>query len=287
MPNRVSQCASAFMVFKKYCICTLCPGEAIPYELRRELLNLVAKIGSWLSTVQCVPTEYILKRTYPSLHVGNLFKGGPESQERQTRMGLGSVTARNAAPMMMRSCNASWCRCRPASTLVNKRRSGCLTVPWTTVPSKRHYDGDSSGGVGAPRTTQLGSGRQWQQQVRSKKTTTTISLADLPQGPIRSLLPESSPSPSPVQEEQQQDEAAAPAYPTVVMQARRNMARFDNCVLLTRVGGFYELYFEHAEEYGPLLNLKVASKKTNAGPVPMVCLFVYYFSCIPEMANGR
>lgn len=53
------------------------------------------------------------------------------------------------------------------------------------------------------------------------------------------------------------------------MQARRNMARFDNCVLLTRVGGFYELYFEHAEEYGPLLNLKVASKKTNAGPVPM------------------
>lgn len=48
------------------------------------------------------------------------------------------------------------------------------------------------------------------------------------------------------------------------------MARFDNCVLLTRVGGFYELYFEHAEEYGPLLNLKVASKKTNAGPVPMV-----------------
>ena len=48
------------------------------------------------------------------------------------------------------------------------------------------------------------------------------------------------------------------------------MQKFDNCVLLTRVGGFYELYFEHAEEYGPLLNLKIASKKTNAGPVPMV-----------------
>jgi DNA mismatch repair ATPase MutS len=61
-------------------------------------------------------------------------------------------------------------------------------------------------------------------------------------------------------------------YPTVVLQARRNMDRFDNCVLLTRVGGFYELYFEHAEEYGPLLNIKVASKKTNAGPVPMVSL---------------
>lgn len=56
----------------------------------------------------------------------------------------------------------------------------------------------------------------------------------------------------------------------MVLQARRNMRKFDNCVLLTRVGGFYELYFEHAEEYGPLLNLKVAQKKTSAGPVPMV-----------------
>lgn len=47
------------------------------------------------------------------------------------------------------------------------------------------------------------------------------------------------------------------------------MQKFDNCVLLTRVGGFYELYFEHADEYGPLLNLKVAQKKTAAGLVPM------------------
>jgi hypothetical protein len=62
----------------------------------------------------------------------------------------------------------------------------------------------------------------------------------------------------------------APAYPTVVLQARANMRKFDNCVLLTRVGGFYELYFEQAEEFGPLLNLKVAQKKTNAGPVSMV-----------------
>ncbi|KAJ2972903.1 hypothetical protein NQ176_g6891 [Zarea fungicola] len=47
------------------------------------------------------------------------------------------------------------------------------------------------------------------------------------------------------------------------------MDKFDNCVLLTRVGGFYELYFEQAEEYAPLLNIKLASKKTSAGPVPM------------------
>lgn len=65
-------------------------------------------------------------------------------------------------------------------------------------------------------------------------------------------------------------EEEGPAYPTVVLQARRNMQKFENCVLLTRVGGFYELYFQQAEEYGPLLNIKVAQKKTSAGPVPMV-----------------
>ncbi|KAI1872891.1 uncharacterized protein JN550_003765 [Neoarthrinium moseri] len=111
---------------------------------------------------------------------------------------------------------------------------------------------------------------QPRQQVRGKKTKTTVNLADLPQGPIKPPAP-----PSPSQQDDGAGPAAAaeedegPAYPTVLQQARRNMAKFENCVLLTRVGGFYELYFEHAEDYGPLLNLKVASKKTNAGPVPM------------------
>lgn len=96
--------------------------------------------------------------------------------------------------------------------------------------------------------------------VRGRKTKTVVSLDDLPQGLIR-------PDPeAPLDEEP----PVSPAYPTVVLQARRNMQKFDNCVLLTRVGGFYELYFEHAEEFGPLLNLKVAQKKTAAGPVPMV-----------------
>lgn len=47
------------------------------------------------------------------------------------------------------------------------------------------------------------------------------------------------------------------------------MAKFDNCVLITRVGNFYELYFEQAEEYGPLLSLKVGHKQTKLGPVAM------------------
>ncbi|KAL6715933.1 MutS protein 1 [Lecanora helva] len=92
---------------------------------------------------------------------------------------------------------------------------------------------------------------------RTAKTYAAINLSDLSQS---SLQPERS-VPRP------QDNG--PQYPTVVQQARENMQKYENCILLTKVGGFYELYFEHAEKYGPLLNLKVAQKKTAAGPVPM------------------
>lgn len=91
---------------------------------------------------------------------------------------------------------------------------------------------------------------------RGKKTSTSVKLDDLPQGLIAL-------EPLPLED-------TSPSYPSVIQQARMNMLKFENCVLLTRVGGFYELYFKHAEEFGPLMNLKVAEKKTNAGPVPMV-----------------
>ncbi|KAK3941558.1 muts protein 1 [Diplogelasinospora grovesii] len=102
--------------------------------------------------------------------------------------------------------------------------------------------------------------------VRGKKTKTVVNLEDLPQGLLGASSSSSDPLPPPAAEDEND---GGPNYPTVVLQARRNMQKFDNCVLLTRVGGFYELYFEHAEEIGPLLNLKVAQKKTSAGPVPM------------------
>ncbi|KAK8056670.1 hypothetical protein PG993_001897 [Apiospora rasikravindrae] len=104
-------------------------------------------------------------------------------------------------------------------------------------------------------------------QTRGKKTKTTVNLADLPQGPLIPPTPAATPDVS--GEDAAAGEDEGPAYPTMVLQARRNMQKFENCVLLTRVGGFYELYFQHAEEYGPLLNIKVAQKKTSAGPVPM------------------
>ena len=79
-----------------------------------------------------------------------------------------------------------------------------------------------------------------------------------------------------------------PTYPPVVQQAWNNMKKFENCIVFTRVGSFYEvcsyhimparkilmfvqLYLDQADRYGPLLNLKVAKKKTTAGPVSMVC----------------
>ncbi|KAK9478876.1 muts domain V-domain-containing protein [Lipomyces japonicus] len=59
------------------------------------------------------------------------------------------------------------------------------------------------------------------------------------------------------------------SYPAVLHEALQNMRRLPNCVLLTRVGSFYELYFEHAEEYAHHLNLRLAKKKTSQGPVYM------------------
>ncbi|OJD30956.1 2 protein [Diplodia corticola] len=96
--------------------------------------------------------------------------------------------------------------------------------------------------------------------ARGKKTTTTLEVNDLPQGLIGG---------APLQDDPAED--AGPAYPTVLQQVRNNMRKFDHCVVLTRVGNFYELYFEHAEEYGPLLNLKVSLRRSRPGlgPVPM------------------
>jgi len=52
---------------------------------------------------------------------------------------------------------------------------------------------------------------------------------DLPQGPLLPVEPL-----GPIVEEK--------SYPTVIAQARTNMDKFANCVLLTRVGGFYEVW---------------------------------------------
>ena len=56
---------------------------------------------------------------------------------------------------------------------------------------------------------------------------------DLQQG----LLKSEAPSPLP---DMQQDEL--PQYPAVVQGAKNNMIKYKDCVLLTRVGKFYEVF---------------------------------------------
>jgi DNA mismatch repair ATPase MutS len=58
-------------------------------------------------------------------------------------------------------------------------------------------------------------------------------------------------------------------YPPLLQQHLNNMRAFSDCILLTRVGDFYEMYFEQVEQYAPLVNLKKARKPTALGDVPM------------------
>lgn len=65
---------------------------------------------------------------------------------------------------------------------------------------------------------------------RGAKSKATVPLRDLQHdgGEVRQPL-----------QEPQDD---GPGYPAVVQQARNNMRKFENCVLLTRVGSFYEVH---------------------------------------------
>lgn len=66
------------------------------------------------------------------------------------------------------------------------------------------------------------------QQQRGAKTKSTVKLKDLPQGVVKL-------------EAYDDGVDEAPRYPTVVQGHRNNMQKFKNCVVLTRVGGFYEV----------------------------------------------
>lgn len=64
--------------------------------------------------------------------------------------------------------------------------------------------------------------------LRGAKTKATVKLKDLPQGVLKLEA-----------YDDRMDEA--PRYPTVVQGHRNNMQKFKDCVILTRVGGFYEV----------------------------------------------
>jgi hypothetical protein len=64
---------------------------------------------------------------------------------------------------------------------------------------------------------------------RGAKTKATKKLKELYQGVIAA---------DPLPELESDD---VPQYPTVIQGAKNNMIRFSNCVLITRVGNFYEV----------------------------------------------
>lgn len=94
-------------------------------------------------------------------------------------------------------------------------------------------------------------------QRRSAKTKSTVKLKDLPQGALK-LEP--------------YDEVVddTPRYPTVVQGHRNNMQKFKNCVVLTRVGGFYEVHcpIAHLQCAGSDRGIALFRTSRGACPVP-------------------
>ena len=78
-----------------------------------------------------------------------------------------------------------------------------------------------------------------------------MAIKPIPQG----LLPARS-----VEDEAEEDE---PIYSITIQQHISNMRKYPDCVVLTKLGNFYEMYVEQAEEFAPLLGLKLAKKPTK------------------------
>lgn len=93
--------------------------------------------------------------------------------------------------------------------------------------------------------------------TRGAKRKTTVAVDSLPQG----VLP-----PLPKDET---DKPPEKTYPPVLQQHLNNVRKFSDCVVLTRVGDFYEMYFDQVEQYAPLVNLKRAKRATALGDVAM------------------
>lgn len=107
-------------------------------------------------------------------------------------------------------------------------------------------------------STQYGYSGHWT-STRGAKTKTSIPLNSLPQGALKPLPPI----------DVEDDTPPARLYPTVMQQHLNNVRQFKDCIVLTRVGDFYEMYFDQVEEFAPLVNLKVAKRTTSLGNVSM------------------
>lgn len=93
--------------------------------------------------------------------------------------------------------------------------------------------------------------------IRGAKRKTTVKLDNLPQGVLPALPKDET------------DKPPEKTYPPLLQQHLNNLRKFNDCVVLTRVGDFYEMYFDQVDEYAHLVNLKKAKRATSLGDVAM------------------
>jgi DNA mismatch repair ATPase MutS len=92
---------------------------------------------------------------------------------------------------------------------------------------------------------------------RGAKRKTTVKLDTLVQGVLPALP------------KLEADLPPEKVYPPVLQQHLNNVRKFSDCIVLTRVGDFYEMYFDQVEQYAHLVNLKKAKRATVLGDVAM------------------
>jgi len=93
--------------------------------------------------------------------------------------------------------------------------------------------------------------------IRGAKRKTNVKLDDLIQGVLPALP------------KLKADAPPEKVYPPVLQQHLNNVRKFSDCIVLTRVGDFYELYFDQVDQYAHLVNLKKAKRATVLGDVAM------------------
>ena len=96
----------------------------------------------------------------------------------------------------------------------------------------------------------------------SKKKVKDLQQGAIQAEPLPDLEDESTPS--------------YPQYPPLLQGVRANMAKYPNSLLMTRVGNFYEFYFEHADECSRLLNIKLASRSSPRHPPVSMAGFPFW-----------
>jgi DNA mismatch repair ATPase MutS len=92
---------------------------------------------------------------------------------------------------------------------------------------------------------------------RGAKRKTTVKLDTLVQGVLPALP------------KLEADLPPEKVYPPVLQQHLNNVRKFSDCIVLTRVGDFYEMYFDQVDQYAHLVNLKKAKRATVLGDVAM------------------